>query len=85
MLLLVVVGALELYGARSAHPGQELAPRRPTRALQSIRLLCRLVEIGKAEGEMMATPTPAWTPEKEKKLRELILGAKSVEAINDHR
>jgi hypothetical protein len=30
---------------------------------------------------MKATPTPPWTPEEENKLRELILGAKSVEAI----
>jgi hypothetical protein len=30
---------------------------------------------------MMTTPTPPWTPEEENKLRELILGAKSVEAI----
>jgi hypothetical protein len=32
---------------------------------------------------MTAAPTPAppWTPEEENKLRELILGAKSVEAI----
>ena len=29
----------------------------------------------------MATPTPPWTPEEENKLRELILSAKSVEAI----
>jgi hypothetical protein len=34
-----------------------------------------------AKGEMMATPTPPWTPEEENKLRELIVGAKSVEAI----
>jgi hypothetical protein len=33
------------------------------------------------EGEIMATPTPPWTPEEENKLRELIIGAKSVEAI----
>jgi hypothetical protein len=30
---------------------------------------------------MKATPTPPWTPEEENKLRELILGAKSVEVI----
>jgi hypothetical protein len=30
---------------------------------------------------MMTTPTPPWTPEEENKLRELILGAKSVEAV----
>jgi hypothetical protein len=30
---------------------------------------------------MKATPTPPWTPEEENKLRDLILGAKSVEAI----
>jgi hypothetical protein len=29
----------------------------------------------------MATPTPPWTSEEENKLQELILGAKSVEAI----
>jgi hypothetical protein len=33
------------------------------------------------EEEMTATPTPPWTPEEENKLRELILGAKSVEAV----
>ena len=31
--------------------------------------------------EMTATPTPPWTQEEEDKLRELILNAKSVEAI----
>jgi hypothetical protein len=37
---------------------------------------------GRAEGEeMMATLTKPWTPEEENKLQELILGAKSVEAI----
>jgi hypothetical protein len=37
---------------------------------------------GRAEGEeMMATLTTPWTPEEENKLQELILGAKSVEAI----
>ena len=30
---------------------------------------------------MKATATPPWTPEEENKLRELILGAKSVEVI----
>jgi hypothetical protein len=30
---------------------------------------------------MKTTPTSTWTPEEENKLRELILGAKSVEAI----
>jgi hypothetical protein len=30
---------------------------------------------------MMAMPTAPWTPEEENKLRELILSAKSVEAI----
>jgi hypothetical protein len=36
---------------------------------------------GEGEGEMNKTPTPPWTPEEEIKLRELILSAKSVEAI----
>jgi hypothetical protein len=33
------------------------------------------------QGEIKATPTPPWTREVENKLRELIIGAKSVEAI----
>ena len=33
---------------------------------------------------MNATPTRPWTPEEENKLGELIIGAKSVEAINGY-
>jgi hypothetical protein len=47
------------------------------RAGKSRRLLLKT----EGEVEMTATPTPPWTPEEENKLRELILGAKSVEAI----
>jgi hypothetical protein len=42
----------------------------------------RMLELGlEAKGKVMPTLTKPWTPEKENKLHELSLGAKSVDAI----